>query len=231
MNWGKVLVGLVVIAIGTFVAAYYVPLYRAHDTLSQEHRRVTDKIQALGQSLAQAQQSVSSLESKLRALESERQEREAGNSRTAAEVERLQAALSSSLDRYTKRGGVSLARDGNQVVVAIADTAVFAPRKLDVTSQGRALLCDVAKGVGSGTLDVRAFDSGEEPEPALAAKFPNVWALRAARAASLAEVLAGKCGVQPARLVASGVGDTRPSSSGTKMPVERIEIRVSKPSG
>lgn len=226
ISWSKVLIGLIVIGVVTFIAAYYVPLYRAHSTLTREHQRISEKAQALDTGLVQAQRSLQAVEAKLKTLEDERSERETGSAKSAAQVDNVHAALTNALDRHAKRGGLMVGKDGADVVVAIDDALLFAPKKVDVSGQGRALLCEVAKAGGSNLLIVQAFDSGEPPEAPLATKFPTAWSLRSARAASIAEALGDKCGVKPARLAAAGVGAVRPSSVGAKLPPSHIEVHV-----
>jgi flagellar motor protein MotB len=166
------------------------------------------------------------METKLKSLESEHDARESGSAKSAALADSVRGALATALDRYTKKGGVALGKEAGDVVVAVSDNMLFTPKKVDVSGSGRALLCELAKGSGSSsTLVVRAFDAGEPPAEPLAAKFPTAWSLRAARAASVAETLADKCGVKPARLVASGVGG-RASNTASTLPPEHIEVHV-----
>ena len=226
ISWSKVLIGLIVIGVVTFIAAYYVPLYRAHSTLTREHQRISEKAQTLDTGLVQAQRSLQAVEAKLKTLEDEQSERETGSAKSAAQADGVQAALASALERYAKRGGLVVGKDGSDVVVAVADALLFAPKKLDVSGQGRSLLCDVAKASGANLLVVQAFDSGEPPEAPLSTKFPTAWSLRSARAASIAEALADKCGVKPARLAAAGLGAVRPSSIGAKLPPDHVELHV-----
>jgi flagellar motor protein MotB len=226
MSWGKVFVGLIVIAVVTLFGAYYVPLHRAHATLSREHQKISDKAQSLDQQLVSAQRSMQSMESKLKGLESEQDARASGSAKSAAEADGVRSTLATALDRHVKKGGVAVGKEGSDVVVALADTLLFAPKKLDVSGGGRALLCEIAKSSGStSALIVRALDAGEAPAEPLAAKFPTVWALRSARAASIAETLADKCGVKPARLSASAAGG-RPSNTASTLPPEHIEVYV-----
>lgn len=218
MSFGKVFTGLIAIGVLTFVGAYYVPLYRAHTTLTHEHERISGRVRELEQQLASAQTSIKGLETKLSGLAEQQGASGAG-------LDGVQATLSQSLDRYVKRGGVVVGKEGNEVVIALSDSQVFYPKKVDVSAMGRLLLCDIAKSSGASLLSVRAFDSGAEPGPPLSSKFSTAWALRSARAASIAETLAEKCGVKPARLVASGVGSTA-GTTGSSLPPEHIEVRV-----
>lgn len=226
IGWGKVLAGLGAIAAITFVGAYYVPLYRAHGTLSREHQRISEKAQALDQSLVQAQRTLQAAETKLKGMESEQSARESGSAKSTARAENVLAALNTALERHAARGKLLVGKDGDDVVVAIADSLVFSPKKLDVSAQGRGLLCDVAKASAGNLLVVQAFDAGDTPAAPLAAKYPTAWSLRSARAASVAEALADKCGVKPARLAAAGVGAPHPNSTGAKLLPDYIELHV-----
>lgn len=227
MSWGKVFVGLIVIGVVTFFAAYYIPLFRAHDTLTAEHRRIADKAQSLDQRLGQTNAALAAAQTKLRALEAEQSQRESGSAQASARTDSVRTALGTALERYSRKGALMVGAEGERVIVATSDAALFAPRKLDVSNQGRSILCEIAKAAGGRALEVRAFDSGEPPGEPLAAKFPSAWSLRSARAAGVAEVLAEKCGVEASKLTASGVGSLQAASPlGAKLSPDRVELAI-----
>lgn len=227
MGWGRILVGLIVIGVITFVGAYYVPLYRAHTTLSLEHGKVSGKVLELEKSLTETRSTASALDTKLAALQTLQNERDSGKAEDAAEVERLHSELTDRLGRHAKKGGLSVGKDGSRVVVAITDTLVFSPRKLDVSPPGRLLLCELARASGTSRFRVRALGSEDRPSPPLSQKYTTAWSLAAARAASVAEILSSKCGVKSERLLASAAPGARPSPAGSKLGSEQIEIELS----
>lgn len=227
MSWGKIFIGLIVIGVLTFFAAYYIPLFRAHDTLTAEHRRISDRAQALDQKLGQTNTALQAAQAKLRTLEAEQSQRESGTLQATARTDSVRAALGTAFERYSRKGSLAVGAEGDRVIVALADALVFAPRKLDVSNQGRSILCEFAKASGGRAIEVRAFDSGEPPAAPLATKYPTAWSLRNARAAGIAEVLTEKCGVQASKLLAAGAGSVQSASTlGAKLPAERVELSL-----
>ncbi|HEY8944021.1 MAG TPA: hypothetical protein VIM73_07160 [Polyangiaceae bacterium] len=225
MSWGRVLVGLIAIGIVTFVGAYYVPLYRAHTTLSREHERIAEKAKTLEARQVEARTAIAGLETKLRALEEERSARESGNARAAADAEKFRSELSGAIARFVKRGGFAVGVVDGHAVAGLAVPLVFLPRKLDVSNSGTGILCELAKAGGSRAMIVRVHGS-EEPSGPLARTFPSAGALRAGRAASVVSTLVTKCGVQEGRLTAAGAGAPgAPSLTG--VPADRVEIEFS----
>ena len=91
-------------------------------------------------------------------------------------------------------------------MVALSDALVFAPRKLEVTPEGRQLLCEIQKASAGRRLAVTAIVDPKANIPQLKAKYPGLWELTAARVASVAEELESKCGAPRARLRTSSAG-------------------------
>src|SRR5262245_19650027 len=74
--WAGLLVGVALVACGTFIFAYYVPLYRAHQTLASSHGRIMQQIKTLEDTLTQAQATLKSEIAKNQTLEAEKRQRD-----------------------------------------------------------------------------------------------------------------------------------------------------------
>ena len=228
MPWGRVFGGLIVVVGLTFLGAYYLPLFLAHDTLAAEHQRAVDQARALEQSLADAKAELQKAAARRDELEAERQKRESGSANAASDVETLRADLASKLDKYIKKNLADVAVKNGVVTVSLADSLVLLPKKMEVGGGAKQVLCDVAKSASGRSLWVFALDDGSAPDEALASKYPGNWGVRTARAATVADVLETKCNVKPRDL--SALGSVRaPASdkvSGTRFELEfRSESR------
>ena len=115
--------------------------------------------------------------------------------------------------------------------VALADAALFTPHKLELSAPGKQLLCEVGKAAEKRQLVVSAADADETADAALTQKYPNAWALRAARAAAAADGLQSKCGAT-AQLIVKTPGGSAPGNSafqGSKLPHVHLEFELRAP--
>jgi flagellar motor protein MotB len=231
-RWGRVFGGILLVGVATFAGAYYLPLFRAHDTLTAEHRRVVEQAQSLERSLSEAKGQLKTVTARKDELEAERQKRESTAADSSSQLEGLKADLASRVDRVAKKGLAQVALGDGGVLVAVADAALFTPHKLELSGPGKQLLCDLAKGVGKRQVTVRAVDSDETQDAALTQKYTSRWALRAARAAAAAEALESKCALGSAQLSVSTLGGTAagsPALSGAKLPNVHLEFALRPP--
>ncbi|MGC4092225.1 MAG: hypothetical protein QM756_30960 [Polyangiaceae bacterium] len=154
MPWGRVLVGLVVVGGLTFVGAYYLPLFRAHDTLSAEHQRSVDQSHTLERSLADAKADLQKAAARRDELEAEKQKRESGSVSAASELEGLRSELSSKLDKAEKKSLAAVALKNGVLSVSLADALLFSPKKLEPSAGGKQVLCDVAKAAAARSIRI-----------------------------------------------------------------------------
>ncbi|MFZ5894287.1 MAG: hypothetical protein ACOY0T_24715 [Myxococcota bacterium] len=223
MPWGRVFVGLIVVTGLTFLGAYYLPLFRAHDTLAAEHQRAVDQTRTLERSLADTKSELQKAAARRDELEAERQKRESGSASAASQLEGTRSELAGKLDKFIKKNLADVSVKNGVVTVSLADAVVLAPKKLEVGAGGKQILCDIAKAAGSRALWIHALDGGAEPDPALAAKYSGAWAVRSARAASLADALETKCHVPPTRLQA--LASAR-ATAADKLPPQHFELEL-----
>lgn len=232
-KWGRVFGGILLVGVATFAGAYYLPLFRAHSTLTAEHHRAVDQIQTLERSLNEAKVELKTVTSRRDELEAEKKKRESSAADSSSQLEALKADLASRLDRAAKKGLAQVAISDGAVLVALADSALFAPHKLELSGSGKQLLCELGKAAEKRQLTVSAADADEAADAALAQKYTSAWALRSARAAAAADALQSKCSVNGAQLSLSTPGGNAPGSSafqGGKVPHVHLEFALRPPS-
>jgi chemotaxis protein MotB len=210
-NWGRVLVLVLLVGIGTFVAAYYLPLYRSQQKLSEQFRDLSQKAQTLTDAATKTQADLKSVTSERDQLQAEHDQREAAKKSEADQLERARTELSAKLDKLVKKGSAAIATNGSSLLVGLDDAVVFQPLKVDPSPAGKAVLCDLAKSAQG--LSVRVSGSLTEsaaPPAPLLTSYGSLWGLSAARAAAVTAVLEDKCAFPPAQLAAVGNGKQDP---------------------
>lgn len=229
-RWGRVFAGLSLVVFGTFVAAYYLPLYRAHQQLDQQYQELSQRARGLTDSVVKAEQAMKTTAEERDQLKAEHDRSETAQQVVAASAERAKLALSSKLDKFLKKGNAALVIDAGSLFVALDGPLLFLPQKLELTPTARLLLCDIAKTAGAKSLVVRASLAAGTVVPALLARsYPNPWALSAARAAAVADSLQVTCSVPESQLSAIGSGPndalvTQLTSS--KLSPDRVELQL-----
>jgi len=225
-RWGRVFAGLLFVAVATFVAAYYLPLYRSHEKLAGQYRELGQRAQGLSETANRAQGELKAANEAREQLQAELDARESAKKSTGDQQERARVALSAKLDKFTKKGSAALLASAGSLFIAFDSALLFVPQKLELMPAGRALLCDVAKTSEAKALTVRAsLGAGSVVPPALAVSYPTAWALSAMRAAVVAQTLEQTCSFPPAQLSAVGNG-SQPPRVGLKITGDPIELEV-----
>ena len=229
-SWSKVFVGLLVIGGATFVAAYYVPLYRAHQRLSDQYRELGQRSQGLSESVSKAQLDLKAVTEQRDQLQAEHDQRESVKKGDADKLEHLRATLSTKLDKLTKKGSAAVVVDGTAVYVALDSGFLFLPQKLDVAPAARTVLCDLVKAGEAKAIAVHGFlAEGASAPPSLVKSYPGPIELSAARAVAIASVLQGTCALPSAQLsaIGNGVRDPAAAQLGTFKATDRVELELS----
>lgn len=236
-RWIRVVPALLLIGSATFVAAYYVPLRRAHMLLIQEQQRAHEKSSELEQTLSQVRGELQAKTAELDKLDAERQQAAAAKRSGLERVEQLKTEIAGKVDKHIKKGIAAVAVAEGRAFVALSESAVFLPGTVDVSPQGQGLLCQVASALSAsgGEAPLRVGAVSGPPAavpPALHTAYPTPWELSAVRAATAAQTLQDKCSVPGARLSAVGhaVHDPAAAALGdTKLPPGRVEISIALP--
>jgi chemotaxis protein MotB len=227
--WAGLLVGVALVACGTFIFAYYVPLYRAHQTLASSHGRIMQQVKTLEDTATQAQASLKSEIAKRETLEAEKRQRESASKSSSGELESVRAALAQKLEGAISKKQAAVALDGDRLVVALGSGALFSTGKVEVSGSGKSLLCDVGKAAGQRPVRVEAATDADGVPALLKLKYTNAWALTGAASASVANTLQEKCNVSGSKLLATGSGENRAprkALEGTKISGLRVEIEI-----
>jgi chemotaxis protein MotB len=228
-RWGRVFVLLLLVGMATFVAAYYLPLYRAQQKLSEQYRDLNQRSQTLSDSAQKAQAELKTVSSERDQLRAEHDKRESAAKSDLAQLDRVRTDLSTKFDKLIKKNSALVTTNAGSVLVAFDAAALFLPQKLELSPAGKALLCDVAKSASGSALSVNgSLAEDATVPPAFEASYGNPWALSAARAAAVTQTLEEKCGVSAAQLRASGNGKHDPFQTplaGLKA-AERVAIEI-----
>jgi flagellar motor protein MotB len=227
-RWGRVFTGLLVLGFGTFVAAYYLPLYRAQQRLNDQYRELSQKSQNLEGNVSKVQADLKSVSAERDQLRTEHDKRDSAQKTDASQQDRLRDALSTKLDKQIKKNGAAVVANGGTLIVALDSALLFQPQKLDLTATAATLLCDINKTSEAKSVTVSAaLAPGSTVPAALAKTFATAWALSAARAAALAEALVDKCALPAAQVSATGSADHDPFAmqfANSKLPADRVEL-------
>jgi chemotaxis protein MotB len=227
-RWGRVFTGLLVLGFGTFVAAYYLPLYRAQQRLNDQYRELSQKSSSLESNASKAQADLKTVSTERDKLQAEHDQRDSAQKTDSSQQQRVRDALSAKLDKWIKKSAAAVVPNGAGSIVALDSALLFQPQKLDLMPTASALLCDISKTGEAKSLTVSAaLAPGSVVPAALAKTFATPWALSAARAAALAEALVDKCAVPAAQVSATGSADHDPFAvqlASSKLPADRVEL-------
>jgi len=223
-RWGRVLAGLLFVAVATFVAAYYLPLYRAHEKLAEQYRELGQRSQGVSETVTRLQGELKAASAARDQLQAEQSARDGAKKSTSEQQEHARFALLPKLDKYLKKGNAALLVSSGSLFVAFDSALLFLPQRLELTPVGRALVCDVAKTSEAKSLSVRAsFAEGSvsvvPPGPATGT---SLWAVSAGRAAAVAQALQS-CGLSAAQLTATGA---QQPLVGSKISGDPIELEL-----
>jgi chemotaxis protein MotB len=220
LAWALGIIGL------TILLAFYVPLSQAHGVLLEQHKSLNDKAKELERSVLAANTALKAAEAQRDELEAREKQKQAQAAALKQRSESVRGAMSAVLQKSAKKGPSAIGTSADAVVVALADSLVFAPKKLDVTADGAQLLCELQKAAGGRPLTVSAVVDPKAAIPQLKADYPGIWQISAARTASAAEALEEKCGVPRARLKASAQPQSKVNFEGSKPPPGHVAIEI-----
>lgn len=223
---GKLLAWVLGIVALTVLLAFYLPLSGAHELLLAEHATLNGKAKELERSVLQANTALRAAEAQRDELDAREKQKQAQAAADKQQAAAARSQLAAVLPKSTKKAAAALGTSPDAVVVALPDALVFAPRKLDVTPAGAALLCEIQKAAGARPLTVSAAADAKAMIPQLKADYPGAWQLGAARAASVAEVLETKCGVPRSRLGVATQASSKVAFEGERPPAGHVALEI-----
>jgi len=225
--WGRIFLGVMLVSCGTFGLAYYLPLYRAHLALVDDHATLRSEVDSIKQKLTQTESELKSTTEKRDELETEVKASQAKASSQASDVSSQKSALESAVEKLAKKKLAVVGGDATGARVAFVPGALFTPGKLEPSASGAAALCAVAKAAGTKSLHVIGVATDDEVPSALKSQYPNAWEYASAAAGAVASALHDKCSVAGAKLYSEASDGSRPASpafASDKPPAPRVEI-------
>jgi chemotaxis protein MotB len=215
---------LLIVAGATFVGAFYLPMHRAHRSLTEQHDDLMKRTETVASDLERAKAERDELSKERGALASRVSEADERVAARARALEDKQERLASALAKPIKSGSVRLERTSDAVALEFSQELVFAPQKMDITPKGKDFLCDVARAAGEGVLVVTVPTGPTEPAPAaLRQVLKSPWAVGAVRASHLAETLERGCRLPREQLRMVGAGAGKSGETG------RVRVEVALP--
>lgn len=203
---------LVTIAAVSFIAAYYVPLFRSHQRLSGEYAQLSQAATDDRQKLATTVKALENVSGERDTLKNAQLGQEQDKKARAERLERLSRELQSKLQ--AKRQARVERRD-DVLEVTFTSNATLNADGDGVSDAGKKLLCQIA-GAGKVFAPLRYEVRG------LAKPGGDAWETAASRAGSAAEALTGSCRVDARSVSAVAAGEDL-SKSGSGLLQLRIE--------
>ncbi len=203
----------VLVALGSLgvLVSYYLPLYRAHETLNGEYVKLAihgrEQQEQLEQSVTALKRTAADRDQLKAAQGSARVDTEAARANLAA----LNKALTTELAPQTDKKLIALSSTEAAIEIQFQSPTLFRNDASAPTALGKDLLCRIARAAGKAAVKysvVGAASSSDTKQRALLKVFPSPWHLSAARGASAAQLLADACKVAPSAILASGSPST-----------------------
>jgi len=194
----KILSGVLFVATATFAAAYYLPLYRAHGSLSREYRTLSTEAKTQHKQLEDTLDTlklVSAERDQLNQVAGPKQKNSAVATRDAESLER---ELQGALKKFIGKGKLQLSRENDKLHLTLSSPALVSAATGDLTDLGKKSLCQLGTIVKSKPMHV----SVQGFAAPVAGNSPAAWKLAGVRAATAAQLISESCGVDPRRVEA-----------------------------
>jgi chemotaxis protein MotB len=193
----RVLIGLLVIGLATFVAAYYVPLLRAHQALTRLSQESTSKAEVLDQKVKKLETDLAAATGERDKLSQAEKERASTSKDGKDRLAAIESDLNAGLKKYAGKGTVTVAATDAFVRVSIRSDLLFPGDKPELNLTGASALCDVARAAGAHRLDVVLGT-----QSLVAPVGESAWASASEAAGRVATYLEQRCGRRTALTIA-----------------------------
>lgn len=229
-RWLKFAIGLLVVAGLTFVAGYYIPLFRAHSALRDEFQTLSERRRTLDEALKNKERELARVTEEKAGLQAKIDERQEAEDAQKQGLDKVRTAVSSKIRGYETKGLAATVVEDGQVRAVLSGNLLFVPHSLKMGRRGVNVLCDVAKAAGKAELRVVAVTAADEPPSvALSAKYADRREVSAARAAVIGTRLTEACSVSSEGLEVVGLLDeSRDKVHGVKLPAIVLELSPTK---
>lgn len=227
MSWGRVVTGILVVGCATFGFAYYLPLQRAHGTLTQRFGELQSQVSSAHRAADEAKARAKELSEKQQALESQADQAKQTEKGRAEASLAVKTALEQKLQKSITKDQAAVAIAGGQAVASLSLGSILSAGKVEVSPAGKATLCSVAGAAGERAIRVVAVADKKAIPATLAAKLKTPLQYNVAVAQVVTEALLDKCNVPGARLSATGLAAEPAAPSkleGKRLPGARLEL-------
>lgn len=227
VRWGRVLTGVLIVACATFALAYYLPLRRAHTTLTAHVAELNAKFDSASRAAEELRRSAKELSAKTHTLQAELDSAAQREKAVTAASLAIKSALDTKLQKPIASEQAAVGTAGAQAVASLSLGYLLSRGKLEVSPPGKAALCSVAGTASTHSLRVLAIAAKKDIPPALAAKLKTPLEYNLAVAELITRTLVDQCKAAPAKVSASGVPAepaAAPKLDGKKLTGARVEL-------
>jgi chemotaxis protein MotB len=184
----RVFFGLLAIGVATFIAAYYVPLLRAHQALSRLSNESVAKADGLEKKVQKLEKDLSAASSERDRLTQAEQSRASSSRDSKDRLATISSDLTTALKKPSGKGLVTIGAGQDAVRIAIRPDVLFPGDKPELNPMGGGLLCEVSRAAGSRRMEISLNTRSLTATPDIA------WSSAAEAAGRVATHLEQKCG-------------------------------------
>ena len=151
---------------------------------------------------------------------------EAGEQAVADQYEKIRARLSNEI----AQGLAEVERDGDKIIVRLAERGSFRSGYADLQPAFKPLLDKVGQSIADGTGLITIEGHTDNIPMAFSERFRSNWDLSAARSAAVADYLLNSSAIEDGRVSVTGLADTKPlvpnDSPAGRSKNRRIEVII-----
>jgi chemotaxis protein MotB len=209
----RILALLVLIGGATFMAAYYLPLYRAHGQLNSEYAKLSKAATSDRQKLADTVKA-------LQSVSSQRDELEKGPRAERARAERMSSVsreLELKLSAASAKKLIQIDSRGGMVNVMLTGSSLFSRNGAELNAAGKSLLCLVSSSPTRGRSLRYEVWAQQSSAKGAASGLQTAVALAGSAAATLAE----SCKVDPGAITVRASAEQQ-----TEVPSAPLSLRL-----
>jgi flagellar motor protein MotB len=190
----KILSGVLLVGTATFAAAYYLPLYRAHSSLSREYRTLQSQANGQHKQLTETLDALRQISTERDKLSEIAGKLQATRNTLTPQAESLERDLQAPLKKFIGTGKLQIKRKSEKLSITFASPTFIAAAGSELTDAGKKAICLIGGVVKSADvqIDVRGYAATALPK--------NSWQTAVSRAGNVAQLLSESCGVDPSHI-------------------------------
>ena len=192
----RILSGLLFVAAATFAGAYYMPLYRAHSTLSREYRTLSNQASTQHKQLTETLDTLKQVSAERDRLNTIAGTKQKSSETLTPQSANLERDLQTPLKKFIGPGKLQMTRHKETLRVILSSPTLVPAAGSDLTDTGKKAVCLIGTALKSADIHISIQGYGTATQP----RGAPAWKLAAARAAATAQFLSESCGVDPNRV-------------------------------